>query len=283
MVVPCATGINLHRFTAAKEWWSTRIGFLIYDMANHELLLMLLEKYGAPPPLFVSAVERMHHDLVVVLKIEKESLLPICWCTIRRQNGPGPVSLLNVCICRNSWDWMEKCGHWVYSQYDPSLEWIWPMEKGNYMGISTKGLPVAVTRRCWNPPMPLCQWWSLHIHVMDRSNKGAWTNLQAPLGLDSKFISDEKDHHSQIWNVSSSLSAFLICTSLHFYRTALNLAPPPFRMNMTTLSLTLMIGMMNKRQEQDEIKKELYTMNSTKCNRSTWIMALSLFVATLST
>ncbi len=42
-----------------------------YDMANHELLLMLLGKYGAPP-LFVLAVERMYQDLVVILKIEKE-------------------------------------------------------------------------------------------------------------------------------------------------------------------------------------------------------------------
>ncbi len=42
-----------------------------YDMANHELLLTLLEKYGAPP-LFVLAVKRMYQDLVVVLKIEKE-------------------------------------------------------------------------------------------------------------------------------------------------------------------------------------------------------------------
>ncbi len=42
-----------------------------YDMANHELLLTLLKKYGAPPR-FVSAVERMYQDLVVVLKIEKE-------------------------------------------------------------------------------------------------------------------------------------------------------------------------------------------------------------------
>jgi hypothetical protein len=42
-----------------------------YDMANHELLLTLLEKYGAPPR-FISAVEKMHQNLVVVLKIEKE-------------------------------------------------------------------------------------------------------------------------------------------------------------------------------------------------------------------
>ncbi len=42
-----------------------------YGTANHELLLTLLKKYGAPPR-FVSAVERMYQDLVVVLKMEKE-------------------------------------------------------------------------------------------------------------------------------------------------------------------------------------------------------------------
>ena len=41
-----------------------------YDTANHELLLTLLEKYGAPP-LFVLAVKQMYRNLVVVLKIEK--------------------------------------------------------------------------------------------------------------------------------------------------------------------------------------------------------------------
>jgi hypothetical protein len=39
-----------------------------YDMANHELLLTLLEKYGAPPR-FVSAVEKKHQNLVVVIKM----------------------------------------------------------------------------------------------------------------------------------------------------------------------------------------------------------------------
>jgi hypothetical protein len=42
-----------------------------YVMANHELLLTLLEKYGAPPR-FVLAVKQMYQNLVVVLKIEKE-------------------------------------------------------------------------------------------------------------------------------------------------------------------------------------------------------------------
>ena len=42
-----------------------------YDTANHELLVRLLEKYGAPPK-FVAAVRTMHTNNEVVLKIEKE-------------------------------------------------------------------------------------------------------------------------------------------------------------------------------------------------------------------
>jgi hypothetical protein len=42
-----------------------------YEMAIHNLLLDLLEQYRAPPK-FVSAIERIYQDLVVVLKIEKE-------------------------------------------------------------------------------------------------------------------------------------------------------------------------------------------------------------------
>ena len=41
-----------------------------YDTANHDLLLRILERYGAPPQ-FVDAISRMYKDLVVVLKIEK--------------------------------------------------------------------------------------------------------------------------------------------------------------------------------------------------------------------
>ncbi len=42
-----------------------------YDMANHNLLLDLLERYRGPPR-FVSAIECIYQDMVVVLKIEKE-------------------------------------------------------------------------------------------------------------------------------------------------------------------------------------------------------------------
>jgi hypothetical protein len=40
-----------------------------YDTANHDLLLDILKKYGAPP-LFVSAVEQIYQDLVVVMKFK---------------------------------------------------------------------------------------------------------------------------------------------------------------------------------------------------------------------
>ena len=41
-----------------------------YDTANHDLLLRVLKKYGAPPKL-VCAIKTMYTDLKVVLKIEK--------------------------------------------------------------------------------------------------------------------------------------------------------------------------------------------------------------------
>ena len=43
----------------------------VYDTANHDLLLRILEKYGAPPKFF-ETIKTMYTDLKVVLKIEKE-------------------------------------------------------------------------------------------------------------------------------------------------------------------------------------------------------------------
>ncbi len=42
-----------------------------YDTANHDLLLDILKRYGAPPQ-FVAAIDRIYQDLVVVLKIKKD-------------------------------------------------------------------------------------------------------------------------------------------------------------------------------------------------------------------
>jgi hypothetical protein len=62
-----------------------------YDTANHKLLLILLEKYGAPPR-FVSAVEKMHQNLVVVLKIEKE--VQELWQSIGVRQGDNMAPVL---------------------------------------------------------------------------------------------------------------------------------------------------------------------------------------------
>ena len=70
-----------------------------YDMANHELLLLLLKK-NSPPPCFVSSVGRMYQNLVVVLKIEKE-VQEFSQTVGVLQGGPGPVLLLDVCLCQN--------------------------------------------------------------------------------------------------------------------------------------------------------------------------------------
>jgi hypothetical protein len=42
-----------------------------YDTANHNLLLEILKKYGAPPK-FVDVIKTMYTDLKVILKIYKE-------------------------------------------------------------------------------------------------------------------------------------------------------------------------------------------------------------------
>jgi len=64
-----------------------------YDTANHELLLSILEKYGAPPK-FVSAIERMYTDLVVVLKIEKEVEEILQGVGVRQGDNMAPVLFL---------------------------------------------------------------------------------------------------------------------------------------------------------------------------------------------
>ncbi len=61
-----------------------------YDMANHNLLLDLLEGYGFPPR-FVSAIERIYQDLVVVLKIEKEVVDQTQSVGVRQGDNMAPV------------------------------------------------------------------------------------------------------------------------------------------------------------------------------------------------
>ena len=64
-----------------------------YDTANHDLLLDILERYGAPPR-FVSAIARTYQDLVVVLKIEKEVVELPQTVGVRQGDNMAPVLFL---------------------------------------------------------------------------------------------------------------------------------------------------------------------------------------------
>ena len=94
-----------------KHSFPSYIGFVdlvkAYNMANHALLFDILECYRAPP-MFVRAIECIYQDLVVVLKIEKETVkLPQSvggWSQTRRQHNPCTVSIPDVRICRDPRD-----------------------------------------------------------------------------------------------------------------------------------------------------------------------------------
>jgi hypothetical protein len=64
-----------------------------YDTANHDLLLDILEKYGAPPR-FVAAIEKCYQDLTVVLKIEKEVTELPQTVGVRQGDNMAPVLFL---------------------------------------------------------------------------------------------------------------------------------------------------------------------------------------------
>ena len=64
-----------------------------YDMANHALLVHLLERYGAPPR-FVAAIEPTYCDLLVVLKIEKEVVGLPQMVGVRQGDNMAPVLFL---------------------------------------------------------------------------------------------------------------------------------------------------------------------------------------------
>ena len=64
-----------------------------YDTANHDLLLKILEKYGAPPK-FVAAIKTMYTDLKVVLKIDKEIIEILQSVGVRQGDNMAPVLFL---------------------------------------------------------------------------------------------------------------------------------------------------------------------------------------------
>jgi hypothetical protein len=73
------------------------IGFVdlvkAYDTANHDLLLRILERYGAPPK-FVTAIKTIYTDNVCVLKIEKEIVEIPQTVGVRQGDNMAPVLFL---------------------------------------------------------------------------------------------------------------------------------------------------------------------------------------------
>jgi hypothetical protein len=61
-----------------------------YNMTNHALFFDILKCYGAPPK-FVNAVERIYQDLVVVLKIQKETVELPQSVGVRQGDNMAPV------------------------------------------------------------------------------------------------------------------------------------------------------------------------------------------------
>ena len=64
-----------------------------YDTASHELLLQVLEKYGAPPKL-IDVVRRLYTDLKVVLKIGKLKTEILQGVGVRQGNNMAGVLFL---------------------------------------------------------------------------------------------------------------------------------------------------------------------------------------------
>jgi hypothetical protein len=79
------------------------VGFIdlvkAYDTANHDLLLRILERYGAPPK-FVAAIQTIYTDNVRPEDQKRNSRNPSnSWSAPRRQHGTRPIPLPHDCIC----------------------------------------------------------------------------------------------------------------------------------------------------------------------------------------
>jgi hypothetical protein len=64
-----------------------------YDTANHELLLIILQLYGAPPQL-ITVIERLYTDLKVVFKLGKNKIEIMQGVGVRQGDNMAPVLFL---------------------------------------------------------------------------------------------------------------------------------------------------------------------------------------------
>mmetsp|Transcript_13116 Transcript_13116/g.31049 ORF Transcript_13116/g.31049 Transcript_13116/m.31049 type:complete len:113 (+) Transcript_13116:48-386(+) len=66
-----------------------------FDTADHQLLIKILEKYGAPPNL-CNVIKRMYTDLTVVLKIGKSVKEILQEVGVRQGDNMAPVLFLFI-------------------------------------------------------------------------------------------------------------------------------------------------------------------------------------------
>ena len=64
-----------------------------YDTANHELLIKMLKKFGAPPKL-CAVIEHLYKDLKVVFKIRKNKIEILQGVSVRQGDKMAPVLFL---------------------------------------------------------------------------------------------------------------------------------------------------------------------------------------------
>ncbi len=96
----CRDGLFTFKALLNARWnhnLAMYVGFVdlvkAYDMANHTLLLRILECYGAPPK-FVAAIQTIYTDNICVLKIEKEIVKIPQSVGVRQGDNMAPVLFL---------------------------------------------------------------------------------------------------------------------------------------------------------------------------------------------
>ncbi|KAL7552342.1 hypothetical protein ACHAWF_015574 [Thalassiosira exigua] len=91
-----------------------------YDTTNHDLLIKIVAKYGAPPK-FCAAIERIYQDLIVVLKIGKKTEEIIQEVGARQGDNMAPVLFL-----------------FLMTAFAESLEVVW--KRNNIEGVTLKSV-----------------------------------------------------------------------------------------------------------------------------------------------
>ena len=106
-----------------------------YDMANHTLLLRILERYGAPPK-FVAAIQTIYTDNICVLKIEKKIVEIPQSVGVRQGDNMAPVLFL-----------------FLMTAFAETLEIVWRQQEISIVSVMTaKGDNMIDGKICSHTP-----------------------------------------------------------------------------------------------------------------------------------